>query len=231
MSSIDKKERYSRQADLVPENQVANCTITIIGTGAIGRQVALQLAAMGIKSIQLVDFDSVEVGNLASQGFMETDLGLSKVEAVSNLCEKINSSIVLKKVNSRFRRNMEIGNVIFCCVDSIDTRKFIFESIRDKIDLFIDGRMSAEALRLIVAHDEITKEQYPNTLFNSSEAFQGTCTAKTTIYSSNIAAGMMVAQFAKWLRKLPLDSDIHINLLANEMDIIDPNKEENDNGW
>jgi molybdopterin/thiamine biosynthesis adenylyltransferase len=48
--------------------------------------VALQLAAMGASWLQLVNFDVVEPGNLGSQGFLEEDLGCSKVEATADLC-------------------------------------------------------------------------------------------------------------------------------------------------
>ena len=54
----NNNERYSRQHDIVPPDRLAECKATVIGVGAIGRQVALQLAAMGIPWLQLVDFDS-----------------------------------------------------------------------------------------------------------------------------------------------------------------------------
>jgi sulfur carrier protein ThiS adenylyltransferase len=73
MSATD--ERYSRQKDIVPSERIAACKATVIGVGAIGRQVALQLTAMGIPWLQLVDFDLVETSNLASQGYLEEDLG------------------------------------------------------------------------------------------------------------------------------------------------------------
>ena len=41
-------ERYSRQADIVPRERILDCKATIIGVGAIGRQVALQLTAIGV---------------------------------------------------------------------------------------------------------------------------------------------------------------------------------------
>ena len=59
MNPEEIKERYSRQQDIVPSERIATCKATIVGVGAIGRQVALQLAAMGISWLQLVDFDSV----------------------------------------------------------------------------------------------------------------------------------------------------------------------------
>jgi len=112
-------ERYSRQKDIVPAERLAACKATIIGVGAIGRQVALQLAAMGISWLQLVDFDTVEQSNLASQGYLETDLGRCKVNATGDMCRQINQGLDIHEVSERFRRSMETGNMVFCCVDSV----------------------------------------------------------------------------------------------------------------
>jgi sulfur carrier protein ThiS adenylyltransferase len=48
MSEQQTNERYSRQKDIVPADRIANCKATVIGVGAIGRQVASQLTAIGI---------------------------------------------------------------------------------------------------------------------------------------------------------------------------------------
>ena len=221
MKIIDHDERYSRQADLVPAEKLENAHVSIIGVGAIGRQIALQLAAMGVPEITLIDFDIVEDGNLAAQGFLETDLSLPKVEAVGALCQKINESVLLNLYNKKFDRSMDVGQITFCCVDDIETRRFIWNTLKDKVELFVDGRMSAEALRVIVSNNDLMKQHYSSTLFSIGEAFQGACTAKTTIYSSNVIAGIMVAQFAKHLRNFPLDADIQFNLLTNEITVID----------
>lgn len=219
MTSEKTNERYSRQKDIVPADRLADCKATVIGVGAIGRQVAIQLTAMGISWLQLTDFDTVEVSNLASQGYMENDLGRPKVEATADICHHINQGLELYSANDRFRRSMEIGNVIFCCVDRIDTRRLIWEAVKDKAMFFCDGRMSAEVLRVLTACDYESRKHYPTTLFNSEEAFAGPCTAKTTIYCANIAAGFMLAQFAKYLRQLPVDCDIQLNLLASELSV------------
>ena len=217
--TTDNNERYSRQRDIVPPERIASCKATVIGVGAIGRQVALQLAAIGIPWLQLVDHDMVEISNLASQGYLEGDMGQLKVNATLELCWRINATSQIHAVPERFRRSMEIGNVVFCCVDRIDVRRLIWESVKDRISFFVDGRMSAEVLRILTTYNDDSRNYYPTTLFNAGEAFVGSCAAKTTIYSANIAAGLMVAQFARYLRQLPVDADIQLNLLASEINI------------
>ena len=219
MSTMQKDERYSRQRDIVPPDRMADCKATVIGVGAIGRQVALQLAAIGIPWLQLIDFDKVEWSNLASQGYLEGDMGQLKVNATLELCWRINAASQIHAVPERFRRSMEIGNIVFCCVDKIGVRRLIWESVKDRVNLFCDGRMSAEVLRILTAHDFESRKHYPTTLFNADEAFVGPCTAKTTIYSANIAAGLLLAQFTKYLRQLLIDCDIQLNLLASELSV------------
>ena len=59
--------------------------------------------------------------------------------------------------------------------------------------------------------------RYAETLFPESEAQAGRCTARSTIYAASICAGLMVHQFTRWLRDLPLDVDCSLNLLAGEL--------------
>lgn len=68
------EERGLRQRDILPPDRLADCTATVIGVGAIGRQVALQLAAIGIPRMQLIDHDAVEPVNLSAQGYLERDV-------------------------------------------------------------------------------------------------------------------------------------------------------------
>jgi molybdopterin-synthase adenylyltransferase len=213
-------DRDLRQRDIVPPAKLAACKVTVIGVGAIGRQVALQLAAMGTPKMQIFDHDVVEAVNLAPQGYFYGDLGLAKVDVTSTLIRQINPAVEIMAVPERFRRSTkDYGNVVFVCVDSIDTRKIIWETVRHNTDFFCDGRMSAEVLRVFSVADAAGRGHYPKTLFTAAEAFQGACTAKSTIYCASIAAGMMVGQFTRWLRGLPVDADLTLNLLASELSV------------
>jgi sulfur carrier protein ThiS adenylyltransferase len=210
-------DRFSRQADIVPRKRILDCKATVIGVGAVGRQAAIQLTAVGVPWIQIIDHDTVEESNIASQGYFQADMGRFKVHATADICQQINPKLELHTVNERFKRSADIGNSVFACVDSIETRRHIWNAVKDKVSFFVDGRMSAEVLRVITACDEKSRDYYPRTLFSADQAYAGPCTAKTTIYCANIAAGFMLAQFTKYLRMLPIDPDIQVNLLASEI--------------
>jgi molybdopterin-synthase adenylyltransferase len=82
--------------------------------------------------------------------------------------------------------------------------------------------MSAEVLRVLAVDYPAIDSYYPSTLFAPEQAHAGACTARSTIYTASIAASLMIHQFAKWLRGLPVDGDVTLNLLAAEMTVGQP---------
>ena len=212
-------DRFARQHDLVPPERLQAVTATVIGVGAIGRQVALQLAALGVPRLQLIDFDTVEASNITTQGYYTADLGAPKVAATAQVIRHIDPAITVATVNDRFRPRQEAGEAVFCCVDSIATRAAIWRTVHKSCVFWCDGRMLGEVLRILSAADPRSRDHYPTTLFESSEAQAGQCTARSTIYTANIAAGFMLHQFTRWLRGLPVERDLTLNLLAGELAI------------
>jgi molybdopterin-synthase adenylyltransferase len=216
--------RDLRQRALVPPERLATCHAVVLGVGAIGRQVALQLAAVGIPLLLLYDYDVVAEENLASQGYRPDQLGLTKVDATAADCQRTYPEALVIPRNERFRRTTgkqaiegSCSHIVFCCVDSIKTRRLVWEALRHHAALFLDGRMSAEVIRVLAVDSPTTEDYYPTTLFAADEAYIGACTAHSTIYSAAIAAGLMVGQLTKWLRNLPVDPDLTLNLLAAEL--------------
>ena len=156
---------------------------------------------------------------LVSSG-MNSQIREERRRATAALLRRINPDAQVLAVQERFRRSTaDHGNVVFACVDSIDTRKLIWEAVRHKVDFFCDGRMSAEVLRVLSVADAASQKHFPTTLFTAAEAFHGACTAKSTIYCANVAAGLMVGQFAKWMRGMPVERDLTLNLLSAELSV------------
>lgn len=210
-------DRFERQAEFVPRERLESLTATVIGVGAIGRQVALQLAAIGVPHLQLIDFDVVEPTNLTTQGYLSEDLSLFKVEATAKAVERLDPTIAVTTVRDRFRPQKNVGESVFCGVDSISTRSAIWRAVHARCRFWCDGRMLGEVLRILTVTDVSGREHYPTTLFSQTEAQPGRCTARSTIYAAHIAAGLMLQQFTRWLRRLPTDEDLSLNLLASEL--------------
>ena len=65
-------DRYSRQIILkkigvVGQKKLLKSRVLIVGAGGLGSPVAIYLAAIGIGKIGVVDYDKVEISNLARQ--------------------------------------------------------------------------------------------------------------------------------------------------------------------
>lgn len=210
-------DRFARQQELVPAERLAELLVTVIGVGSIGRQVARTLAAIGVRRMQLVDFDHVEDTNRTTQGYLLEDVGQLKVKATAADIARLDPSIELLLVEDRYRPKLNVGDAVFCCVDSIETRAAIWRTIGRRTQFWADGRMLADTIRVLVAADDVGRQHYPTTLFPASEAHPGRCTAMNTFDTAEIAAGLMIHQFRRWLRKLPVDSDISFNVLASEL--------------
>jgi sulfur carrier protein ThiS adenylyltransferase len=213
------QDRFERQRDLVRAERLAHVQATVIGVGAIGRQVALQLAAIGVRRLQLFDFDRVEPSNVTTQGYFARDAeqGQLKVEATRDAVRQIDATIEVELVRDRFRPQRATGQAVFCCVDSISARAAIWRSLHGRCEFWADGRMLGETIRVLAAADMAAREHYAVTLFPQSNAQSGTCTSRSTLYSANIAAGLLVHRFTRWLRGFDIQQDLTLNLLAGEM--------------
>ena len=86
-------DRFARQQGLVPRDKLEGLLVTVIGVGAIGREVTRQLALLGVRRLQLIDFDHVEEMNITTQGYLPRDLGLPKVSAAATMVGEIDRDI------------------------------------------------------------------------------------------------------------------------------------------
>ncbi|HBN77268.1 MAG TPA: thiamine biosynthesis protein ThiF [Planctomycetaceae bacterium] len=210
-------DRYLRQNELIPPLQLNKVKVSVIGIGAIGRQIALQLASLGSRHVQLIDFDTIEPTNITTQGYLQEDLDREKVKVTADQMRKIDPSIEVSTIVDRYRPQQKLGEVIFCCVDSISSRSAIWKSVKDQCLFWCDGRMLGEVIRILVVNDHQSKVHYPTTLFPQADAQNGSCTSQSTIYAASIAAGLMIHQYARWLRGIKIDFDVSLNLLASEL--------------
>ena len=198
----------SRQSDLIPETKLQSTNIAVVGNGAVGRNVSIQLAQIGAESLVLVDHDMIDDSNVSTQGFFNDDIGRSKVSAVYDHLKRINPAINVVEHCRRYRSALVRDcKVIFSCVDSIEVREAI---ARDNPDATIlDSRVLGELIWIFTSQ---SRAEYMGSFFPESEAESGRCTAKMTAYSAYCAASLLIAQFARWLRGAPMDCRLMLDL-------------------
>jgi len=159
----------------------------------------------------------VEPTNVTTQGYLQADLGQAKVVATARAVQQIDPDIGLQLVEDRYRPQLLVGDAVFCCVDAISARAAIWRSAGHRCRFWCDGRMLGEVMRILTVAEEQGRNHYSATLFQQSEAHSGACTARGVIYMAGIAAGLMLHQFCRWLRRQPIDCDLSLNLLASEL--------------
>src|SRR3954471_9030136 len=114
-------DRFARQSQLVPQEKLVGLGASVIGVGAVGRQVALQLACIGVRQLQLVDFDLVELTNVTTQGYRNAEVGAQKVDGTAQAVWEIDPGIAVETIPDRYRPSIALHNVVFVCVDKIES--------------------------------------------------------------------------------------------------------------
>ena len=106
----DQILRYSRHL-IMPEvgtqgqEKLVNAKILLIGAGGLGSPLGLYLAAAGIGTLGLVDFDVVDFTNLQRQIIHRTeDVGKLKVESAKEKINAINPEVQVTTYNARISR-------------------------------------------------------------------------------------------------------------------------------
>jgi adenylyltransferase/sulfurtransferase len=155
--SPDELLRYSRHT-LLPEfgvegqSRLSAGKVLIVGVGGLGSPASLYLAAAGVGTIGLVDFDTVDVTNLQRQVLYGTaDVGRPKLDVAASRLRDINPLITI--------------NVHPEALGAANARQII----RD-YDLVLDGTDNF-ATRYLV-NDACVMEQRPN-VYGSVFRFEG----------------------------------------------------------
>src|ERR1700758_2727771 len=97
--TTDDLSRYSRHL-ILPEvgmegqQRLKAAKVLLVGTGGLGSPVALYLAAAGVGTLGLVDFDVVDASNLHRQVIHSTaDVGRPKLDSAADKLAAINPNV------------------------------------------------------------------------------------------------------------------------------------------
>ena len=189
---IDSRAR-TRQFDIIPESCLGT-PITVVGAGAVGSWSVFALAKMGFDNIRVIDYDIIEIENMAGQLFGVGHIGLPKVDALAKIVSDFTGS-VLETVNGRYQGEAYPG-IVVSAVDRMDVRKAIWEAHRDRgfaTKMVIDPRMGSETAMLLAMNpnDPRDVESYEKTLYTDDKASHEPCTRKATTYCAIMLSGLV----------------------------------------
>lgn len=140
----EERRRYSRQIAIeeigvAGQQRLGESKVFIVGCGALGSMVAMQLAGAGVGSIGISDFDTIDVSNLQRQFFFKTDeAGMKKCLVLQQRIEALNPSCQVLRCDALINkeRAVELFSDYDFIVDATDnpSSKFIIESVCQQLD-------------------------------------------------------------------------------------------------
>lgn len=135
-------DRYRRQilvTEFGPKSQKLLTTkhAIVIGGGGLGSHSANFLIRLGIGSIDIIDFDIIDLTNLhRTSVFSEQDIGKSKVKILQQKLQKVNTNVQVKGIHQKVTSEniwnlVQDADIIIDGTDNIPLRLLINEiSIR-----------------------------------------------------------------------------------------------------
>jgi thiazole biosynthesis adenylyltransferase ThiF len=129
-------KRYARHI-ILPEvggkgqEKLLNSKVLVIGAGGLGSPAILYLAAAGVGTIGIVDFDVVDFSNLQRQVIHNTErVGTPKVESAKKTVEMLNPDVKVITYNTRISKENIIDiikdyDVVLDGTDNFPTRFLI----------------------------------------------------------------------------------------------------------
>jgi len=209
------RERFLRNRDIIPQEKLD--ALSVIGLGGIGSAVIMLGSIMGFPKIEGWDHDDMAEHNLSTTVYPLSSVGHPKAIIASQVAIKY--GCVEPAMHKRlWETGKPLHPKVIMCTDNMESRKDIFNQWAgmNNREFIIDARMGAMTCEIIT----ITKgdeEGYMKTWQPSSAIDDEPCTAKHTIFTANIVAGLSLAQMQRVLIKSPYQR--HVKFMIDAMTI------------
>jgi len=201
--------------------------IHIIGLGAIGSHLCMQLTRLGCDNFYLYDFDTVEDKNVANQIYYWKDKKKLKTDATIENMRMINPDIKIHAFDKGYSRQA-LSGYVFLAVDSIDLRRDIASAnqYNDNIKVMFDFRMGLADAQHYACNWSVDrmKENFLKTMdFTREEAkaaqpVSACGTSLSVLPTVEVITALGVSNFINHVKGVPLRAMILID--AFSFDII-----------
>lgn len=187
--------------------------IHVIGLGAVGSNIADQLARFGFDNIHLWDKDIVEFKNITNQMYSTFHVSYEKTKAMKSIMLDINPEISLT-LHEKYSGE-QLDGYVFLAVDSIKIRRLAIESNLNnpKLLAVFDTRLGSTDAQAYSAKGGELQELLETMNFTDEEAAlqapRSLCGEVISIRSTvQIITSLQVQNFVNLLRKGKLNKQI-----------------------
>lgn len=206
MSTSDE-DWYWKQRELVPQDRLRQLHLTIAGAGAMGSLLAMALGKMGVGSLTIMDFDTIEAHNLStSQWYPWRAIGQPKVAMLAELLQDFTQSQVCCR-QTRFGLPLPVGPVILA-VDTMPARAECWTIVKDnpRVSILFDTRISALSglLYAVAPANSADQARYLATLHSEEEAYEDPCEASQLIATPFLMANRVIMAVVAYLKQEPI---------------------------
>lgn len=187
--------------------------VDIIGAGATGSAVALELAKLGVKNLHVWDFDKVEEHNLANQMYGPAHIGLDKVLALREVIAQQTGTEITVHAEAMTTTNIPDSHIAFLLTDTMESRKDIGKAYKRKFRTraLIETRMGTETGYVFTFRPIVPSEMqgWEETLWEDAVTETSACgTAITVGPTAHFLASLAVWQFIRITRNEPVDNQL-----------------------
>jgi len=202
-----------RQLEIFKPRNFKQKRIDVIGVGATGSYVVWLLSKIGLTNIHIWDDDIIERHNIPNQCFMLDHINKSKVIAMKEMV-KNGTGIDIIEHEEKVIDTQKLGQVVFLLVDSMKTRKVIWENIlkyKLNVECMIETRMSSTSGRVytIKPYNPAHIKKWEGTLCSDKEAEVSACGASISIAPTvSLVASVAVWQLIKWFNEEEIENEI-----------------------
>jgi|WetSurMetagenome_2_1015567.scaffolds.fasta_scaffold684144_1 molybdopterin-synthase adenylyltransferase len=170
---------------------------TVIGLGGVGRQVALQLAALGVPQLQLIDARTVGRSTHAAEGYAREDVARPRVHAVAQLCHDMNPQLEIHAWRRRSLRGLDLGGAVFLCTEPPHVSPSLTASAGRSVEFWGRCRIVGTIIRLDFRLDGDSVAQ------RAADPRSGTDspsrrTTSLPIHIASVAAGLLISEFVRF---------------------------------
>jgi sulfur carrier protein ThiS adenylyltransferase len=176
--------------------RIADASAIVVGLGGVGRQLAMQLAALGVGRLWLVDAGRVSRRRVAVECYFADDVGHPKRHATAQLCHLVNPELEVSTSAQLSPRRLTSNDVLFACEPGAAAEHAI-RAARPNVRYYIRVWAGQRGVRVTVTAGARPRVDVPR--IDRERALQ--VVGEPGSHTAALAAGLAVREFVRLVHR------------------------------